>query len=129
MGIVKISFEKDDGTIFYTEHLVDILKITKGLPVIKWKKTGSLAALHKKYFSMLEELRKNTDAKNNYSKAEFPNSIKPLLFNYLQDFKHIFTTGVPEYSTKNLTVEGYSLLIEQLKVVAYDVFNYIFKKD
>lgn len=129
MGIIKISFEKDDGTIYYTESLADIVKISKALPSIKWKKTGSLKALHRKYFSMLEELRTQTDANNNYSKAEFPNVIKPLIFTHLQDFKHIFTTGIPEYSTKNLTVEGYSLLIQQLKHVAYDVFSYTFKND
>lgn len=127
MSIIKISFENDDGVIYYTSNIEDINKITKSIPKVEWKKTAAKDVLHRKYFSMLEELRVNTDSHKNYSKAEFPNVIKPLIFKYFQDHSHVFTTGVPEFSTKHLTVDGYSLLIEQLKHVAYDVFSYTFK--
>lgn len=127
MNIIKISLEKKDGTIYYTTNEEDLIKIISSMPKVQFRKTGSLQSLHKKYFVMVEELRVNTDARNNYSKVEFPNAIKPLIFKYLQDFKQAFTTGVPEYSTKNLNVEGYSLLIEQLINVGYDLYSYTFK--
>lgn len=128
MKVTKIIFELDDGSSRYITNEIDIKNVVNGCPA-KWinlRKTATKKELHDKYFGMLNDMLK--DLKLGYSKGSFHNVIKPLLFGYLKDQTHLFTNNVFEDSTKNLTVEGYSTLIDLLKEVANDIYNYQFKE-
>lgn len=127
MKVIKISFEKDDGSIHYTTFDRDIISILKSLPKgLALKKTGKLSELQRKYHGMLAEYSKNTN--KGYTKESLQEAMKPLIMKKFLDFPHYFKTGVPEYSTKQLTLEGWEAMIENLKDVAYTLDNYIFKK-
>lgn len=127
MKVKKITFELTDGSSRYTEDQNDIKQVINACPK-EWdglKKTASIRELHNKYFNMLGEMSR--DLPLGYSKGTFHNILKPVLFGYLHDQTHLFTTNRFEVSTKNLTSEGYSILIGILKEVANDIYNYQFK--
>lgn len=121
--IINISFTKNDGSVYYVDSEEDINKIISALPRgLSFKRKADIKSLHNKYFYLVEKLRKNV-AKE-YSKVEFPEVLKDRVFNPLKDMKHLFKDGKFEYSTKNLTTEGYSYLIDSLKTFALDTFGF-----
>lgn len=124
----RVEFHLDDGSKFFTEDKINIQTIMGQIP-IGWveKYFGKITKtqiLHNKYFSMLGKMCK--DLNLGYSKGTIHNIIKPILFGYLKDQNHLFKNNIFEFSTKNLTSEGYSVLIDILKEVASDIFNYNF---
>lgn len=127
MKIVKIKFEKADGSIYYVDNQQDIENIIAGLPKqLAFKKTTDKETLQQKYFAMLTELAKNGET--GYTKMELHSLLKPLLFKEIKSFPHLYETNQPEISTKHLNVEGWSTLIEQLRSTANDIFNgYVFE--
>ena len=75
---------------------------------------------------MVTELSKNTQS--GYTKMEIHSLLKPMLFKEIIDFPTLFENNLPESSTKNLTTEGWSTLVEQLRVAANDLFEgYVFE--
>lgn len=126
MEPVKVTIEFKDGSIWSATNAEDIRKIGLCLPKgMVWKQGAAKDKLHNKYFLMLTELC--NAVRNGDTKADMHEHMKPLIMRKFLDFPQYFTTGVPEYSTKNLTYEGWLATIEQLKTVANDVFNYTFK--
>ena len=104
MKVNKIVFEFEDGSSHYITSEKDIMRILPLIPRdVELKKTATIDILHKKYFAMLETLRKNTDLEKSYSKSDFPNTMKPILFSNLMDRKEFFINNIPEQSTKALS--------------------------
>lgn len=127
MNIIRVILEHKDGSQYFTTNTEDIIGITTSLPKnMKWLHTANTVALSNKYFAMLTELNKHV--KTGYTKADLHIALKPLIFTKFADFKHYFKDNTPNNSTTNLTYEGWLATIEQLKVVANDVFGYIFKE-
>jgi len=125
MPIKKITVLNSDGSIWWLDDTKDLNKLEKSFPRdTKWKRTGTLRELQNKYFGMLKEL--NTNANTGYTDSALHEAIKPLLFNKFTDLTHLFKTEQHSYSTKDLTIEGWQQLIQELKVTANDVFGYIF---
>ena len=125
MPITRITLLHDDGSTWYIDSPVDIRAIGLSLPkTIRWKKTGNLKDLHNKYFGMLSEMNKSI--RTGYTDTDLHNNIKPLIFKKFKEFPQYFKTGAPECSTVNLNIEGWNAAIEQLKVVASEVFEYAF---
>lgn len=127
MKLVKIKFEKNDGSIYYVDNQEDIEKIISCIPKnLSFKKTTDKETLQQKYFAMITELAKNGES--GYTKMELHSLLKPLLFKEIKSFPHLFENNIAEISTKNLNIEGWSTLIEQLRSVANDIFNgYVFE--
>lgn len=126
MEPVSITIEFKNGNIWTTSNPLELRKIGLTLPKnINWKFGAASDTLRNMYFLMLTELSKAT--KTGYTKVDLHEQMKPLIFKKFLDFPDFFTTGVPEYSTRNLTRKGWLAAIEQLKTVANDVFQYTFK--
>lgn len=125
MKINKITFQHKDGSLHYIENPIDIERILLALPPkLMWKHTANIETLHNKYFAMLTELAKNSNS--GYSKEALHEALKPLIFGKFADFPHYFKNNNPTNSTQHLTYEGWLATIEQLKVVANDIFGYVF---
>lgn len=125
--VIKISIHLEDGTIHYADDINTIESIINCIPkTLVFRKTTTIETLRNKYYAMEKELHKHTNT--GYTKVDLHETLKPLLLKKFMDFPQYFTTNVPEYSTKNLNVEGYSALIEQLRSVSHDIFGYIFQK-
>ena len=126
MKPVNIIITFEDGSSWYTNNVEEIRQIGTALPKnIKWGVTKGIPVLRNKYFVMLDELCKAV--KPGYTKTDLHEALKPLLLSKFKDFPHYYTTGVPEYSTANLTYQGWFAVIEQLKSVANDIYGYVFK--
>lgn len=127
MRVKKIKFEVEDGSMFYVDANEDIQKLVDCLPKdIKFKKTSDVKTLQNKYFAMVSELARNTGT--GYTKMEIHNLLKPRLFKEIECFPNLYTDNIPQQSTKHLTTEGWSVLIEQLRIVANDLFEgYVFE--
>ena len=127
MNINKITFQGKDGSLHYVDDVAGIASILLSMPKkLLWKHTSNIEKLRNVYFAMLTEISKNCNT--GYSKADLHNSLKPLLLNKLKDFKHCFKDGTfTNNTTDTLNYEGWLIVIEQLKVVANDIFNYSFK--
>lgn len=126
MEPVCITIEFNDGNIWQTRDALDLRKIGLTLPKhIKWKQGAAAETLRNKYFHMLTELSKATNTGD--SKEDLHEQMKPLIMRRFVDFPQYFTTGIPEYSTRNLTRSGWLAMINNLQVQANDVFNYTFK--
>lgn len=127
MSIVKITIEQEDGSTYYLIDKVDLVKAMKSFPKgLSWHKTATIEVLQHKYFAMLTELAKNTNSGN--SKTDLHNSLKPMLLTNIKEFTHYYRGNKITESTKDLNAEGWSAIIEQLRVVANDIFNYTFIK-
>lgn len=127
--VKKICVVNKDGSVFTIAADKDIQAILTALLQIKpaYTKTANITTLRNKYFGMMDELQKHTGT--GYSKLELHESLKPILLGKFSDQNHLFDNGVPEYSTKNLNVEGWSALIAELESTARDIFSYTFNKD
>lgn len=125
--IVKIVFEIDDGTLYVVDNPTFIDKIKFAILSLKitFKKSSNISVLRRRYFAMLHELHSHTST--GYTKEDLHENLKPLLLKKFYEFPHYFKNNIAEYSTKNLTLEGWTALIEQLKTIAHEVFNYNFK--
>lgn len=125
--VAKINVEYKDGSVYTIANDKDIRAILSALLEIKptYTKTAPISVLRNKYFGMINDLHKY--ASTGYTKAELHEYLKPILFGKFADFKHYFKTGVPEYSTQALNIEGWSALIEQLQSTAGDIFGFVFK--
>lgn len=120
--IVKIAVTQENGVVHHTEDPLIIKQIVESFPKgVTLKKSTDIETLHNKFFAMENELWKAVN--NGDSKQLFHEGLKPLLMQKFLDYKHYFTTNQPEYSTRNLNVEGYSALIEELKHAAKDIFD------
>lgn len=127
MAIKQIVVLTTEGASWYIKNSEDIKKIENVLPKdITWKKTGTIKDLRNKYFAMLKKL--NSDIKTGYTDAALHEAFKPIIFTKLKDFKHLFTSDDLEHSTKNLNIEGWQHLIDELKVIANDIFGYVFNE-
>lgn len=126
MRPTKIVIHYPDGSTMYTDNIESIRAIGKALPPsIVWNKTAKLASLRAKYYLLIDELVKNTNA--GYNKTDLHEAMKPLVMTKFADFPHYFETGKPEFSTRHLTTDGWHAMIDGLKVVAMDIYQYIFK--
>jgi hypothetical protein len=127
MKVSKIKIELKDGAVNYIDDENQLKEIVDCLPkTLKFKKLTNKETLQNKYFAMVLELSKNTQC--GYTKMEIHNLLKPVLFKEIIDFPTLFENNLPEFSTKNLTAEGWSTLIEQLRVAANDLFEgYVFE--
>jgi hypothetical protein len=126
MKPIKITIEFADGSTWFTTNPSELRDIGLNLPKqVRWMQGARAEMLRNRYFLMLTELAKAANTGD--TKADLHEQMKPLIFRKFVDFTHYYTNGVPEYSTRNLTREGWIATIEQLKVVANDVFNYTFK--
>ena len=125
MPIKKVTVLNSDGSIWWIDNDKDIKKLEEYLPkTTNWKRTGTIKELRNKYFGMLKQL--NAEASTGYTDSALHEAIKPLLFNKFTDLTHLFKTEEHSYSTKDLTIEGWQQLIQELKVIANDVFGYMF---
>lgn len=113
-----------DGSCWYTTDTSEIRAIGLSLPKVNWNKTSNLEGLRNSYFLLLEELAKHGNT--GYTKVSLHEAMKPLIMKKFSDFGHYFTTRIPEYSTKNLTHEGWVAMISGLKETANDVFGFSF---
>lgn len=127
MKINKLKIELKDGSIHYIDDENQLKEIVECLPnTLKFKKLSNKSTLQNKYFAMITELAKNSES--GYTKMEIHNLLKPVLFKELICFPNLFENNTPEQSTKNLTTEGWSALIEELRSAANDLFDgYIFE--
>ncbi len=126
MSVIRITIEHSDGSVWHTTDPLDIRKIGLTMPKhIGWKYGATADKLRNKYFLMLTELSKAIN--NGDTKVDLHEQMKPLIMRKFVDFPQYFTTGQPEYSTRNLSYAGWLATIEQLKTVANDVFSYTFK--
>lgn len=127
MKINKIILQHKDGSLHYIDNEIDILAVIKNLPAkLLWKHTTNIQTLHLKYFGMLTELAKNSQS--GYEKTDLHEALKPMLFRKFKDFPNYFKNGIPTESTQDLSYDGWCALIEQLKVIANDIFSYAFNK-
>lgn len=125
MKLDKISLTLADGSIFYIDDPASIKLVQDRLPKgITWKRTGKIYELRNMYFGMIKTL--NKEAETGYSNTDLHEYIKPLILRKLYDYPHLFKTSLPECSTRNLNIEGWQYVIEQLKVVANDIWGYVF---
>lgn len=129
MEITKIIIEYKDGSQLFTENHNEIEILSKTIidhgKLVVWRRMAGISALRNKYFALLNELVEK--ANTGYDKTELHEAIKPIIMRKFKDFPQYFSTGVPEYSTKNLTSSGWGAMIDQLKVRAEEIFGYIFK--
>lgn len=124
MKIDKIKIFLKDGSTYTIDSEENIKEIINSFPKnLTYKKESNIVTLHNKYFAMVETLRRLFG--KDYTKSEYPNSIKHEVFTPLKDMTHLFSTNTFEYSTKNLTSEGYSYLIDSLKMFALNYYGYI----
>jgi hypothetical protein len=128
MRVNKIILQGNDGSVHYIDGEKDIANVLLSLPKkLMWKHSSNVGRLRNKYFLMISELSKACNT--GYSKADLHESLKPILLGKLRDFKHAFRDGVfTNTTTDTLTYEGWQMLLEQLKVVANDIFNYTFNE-
>lgn len=123
--INKINFIDVSGKVYSIDNIETIKKIVSLLPKdIEWYISTDKRTLQNKYYSLVETLRVNTDAKYSYSKSEFYNAIKEKVFDKLKERPDLFTDEKVSISTTNLTVEGLSYLIDSLKNFAVDFYGY-----
>lgn len=123
----RIILEFPDGSIKFVDEPDVIRAIGLTLPKnITWQVGATEVALRKKYFQMVTELAKSQVT--GYTKVDLHEALKPLLLSKFRDFPQFFKTGIPEYSTRHLTREGWIAVIEQLKSISVDVFGYIYKQ-
>lgn len=133
MKIKNITLTTSEGAMWWIKDDIDLKKINESLylkqqlGLLNWKRTGTIRELRNKYFGMIKQL--NSDVSTGYTDSALHESIKPLVLNKFREFNHLFTNEQPEISTKNLNAEGWKMTIEELKVVANDVFGYVFPKD
>jgi len=125
--VVKISIEQADGTVYYTEYPADIQTILLALGPLKvqYKKTAGIARLRNKYFTMVTELERSVNT--GYGKTGLHTALKGLILPKFAEMPHYFTNGQPERSTTKLNAHGWDALLEELRVVANDIWNYSFK--
>jgi len=109
-SIIKISLEKNDGTMYYVTDAIDIEAITKVFPKVKFHKTTDKETLRRKYRAILTDAAK----KKGYTREQLHESLKPILFGKFKDFPEYFIDATKGNSTTNLTLEGLSALIENL---------------
>lgn len=126
MKPTKIIIEYPNGSTWTTENAEEIRAIGISLPKgIHWKVSSDIETLRNLYFRMLTELSKHS--KSGDSKIDLHNALKPMLFDKLGEFPQFFIDEKVVRSTKNLNYYGWLALIEQLKIEADNIFNYIFK--
>lgn len=126
MKPLNITITFVDGSQWVISDQDQLTKIGLNFPKgLKWNQYKGKHALRNKYFVMLDELAKA--AKPGYTKQDFHEALKPLLFKKLYDFEHYFEKGLPEYSTRNLNREGWVAIIDQLRTTANDIYGYVFK--
>jgi hypothetical protein len=126
--VTKITFERKNGSQYYTtnpEHIEAIVSAVNQLN-IDYKHTTTIDTLRNKYFSMIKEIIRNTSL--GYNATELHESLKPILFNHFIEYPHYFIGGEFKQSLTALNIDGYSALIEELKIAAVDLFNYVFEK-
>lgn len=127
MKVDKICFYSTDGSCHYLDTKKDIEAVMLSLPrKLIWKTNTPTEKLQKVYFVLLDELNKN--CKTGYSKIDLHEALKPMIMNKLLDMPQYFEDGIPvNNTTSSLNYEGWRAIIEQLKVVANDIFQYTFK--
>lgn len=122
----KLTIELDNGKLLYLTDEELIKRVLDVIPKdIQWKKTAGIRELRNTYFFLLTEL--NTNINTGYSKSDLHNALKPLILNKFKDMPHYFKDDIWMDSTSALNYTGWLATIEQLKVVANDIFGYIFK--
>lgn len=126
MNIDKIVFYGRDGSQHYVDDEKSISQIMLSVPTkLPWKHTANIEKLRNQYFRMVTELAKHGGS--GYHKTDLHEALKPMLLNALVDFKECFNDRVFTNTTTNtLTYEGWRMVIDRLKVLANDIFNYTF---
>lgn len=124
MKATKIIIEFEDGSTHYVNDSLSIRAIGLSLPKknIQWKQTKPIVSKQHQYFAMLSELAKHSG----YSKETLHAIMKPLIMKKFEDFPHYYTNKIVEYSTKNLTQEGWSAMLDGLKENANDIYGFSF---
>lgn len=117
MSIVKIELTDNTGAIYTLTDIEYIKKILLAIPRAPFKKGTDRETLRKKYRAMLTDIAKE----KGYTKESLHNAITPILFKRFDDFPEYYIDRAKGQSTTNLTVDGLSALIDNLKDFITDI--------